>query len=142
MSVINDVLLAVIEMAQTDNLYATIKVGAMPEENGISMYIGAGSPETTFMDKGMSYEIRVTCNGKHASAKAVSDALNDIHQRLTQRKDYPSTDTYQITDIYTNSTPSYIEVDNGNRQTLFGSVLGVRFHYKKGQEVNNNADNV
>ena len=142
MSVINDVLTAVIAMAQTDSLYATIKVGAMPEANGISMYVGAGSPETTFWDKGFSYDIHITCNGKHASAKTVSDALNDIHQRLTQSKDYPSTDTYQITDIYTNSTPTYIEVDNGNRQTLYGSVLGVRFHYKKGTEVNNNADNV
>lgn len=135
MSVINEVLLAVIAMAQTDNLYANIKIGAMPESNGISMYVGAGAPENTFMDKGFEYEIRVTCNGKHSSAQTVSDALNDIHQRLTQSKDYPSANGWQITDINTNSTPSYIEVDNGNRQTLYGSVLGVKFYYKKGTEV-------
>lgn len=136
MSVINDVLLAVIGLAQATNPYATITIGAMPADNGIACQIATGAPESTFMTKGFPYQFTMVLNGKHSNQQTVSDALNDIHQSLTQRKEYPATNTYQITDISTISTPSYIGREE-NKQYLYGSSLSVKFFYKKLPENDN-----
>lgn len=158
MSVINDVLLAVIDMAESiydgptgeaiqdstegedhtepnegdteSGLYAPILIGALPADNGICCTITGGWPEATFIDKGMSYELSLVLNGKHESQQIVSDTLNDIHQALTQTKTYPQTDAYQITNIETTASPSYIEREE-NKQYLYGSSLKVRFYYRK-----------
>lgn len=158
MSVINDVLLAVIDMAESiydeptgeaiqdstdtedhtepsegdteSGLYAPILIGALPADNGICCTIAGGWPEATFIDKGMSYELSLVLNGKHESQQMVSDTLNDIHQALTQTKTYPQTDAYQITNIETTASPSYIEREE-NKQYLYGSSLKVRFYYRK-----------
>lgn len=129
MSVINDVLIAVIGMMPRK--YSPVTIGAMPADNGIACAIANGAPEGTFMTKGMAYQFNLVLNGKHASQQTVSDALNDIHQALTQTKEYPYTDTYQITDIDTISSPSYLGREE-NKQYLYGSSLRVRFFYKKG----------
>lgn len=131
MSVINDVLLAVINKAQITGLYATIKIGALPADDGICCTIAGGYPEATFLTKGMSYDLDLVLNGKNASQQTVSDALNDIHQALTQTKVYPETAEYQINNIETTSSPSYIGREE-NKQYLYGSSLKVRFFYKKG----------
>ncbi len=152
MSVINDVLLAVIDMAESiydepeqtgeatqestdtepeeSGLYAPILIGALPADNGICCTIAGGWPEATFIDKGMSYELSLVLNGKHQSQQVVSDTLNDIHQALTQTKTYPQTDAYQITNIETTASPSYIEREE-NKQYLYGSSLKVRFYFRK-----------
>ena len=132
MSVINDVLQAVIDMAEEIQPYASIVVGALPADNGISMTVGAGAPQTTFMTKGMVYEIDCVLNGKHSAQETVFDTLNDIHQALTMTKDYPATDEYQILDIQTTSSPNYIEREE-NKQYLYGSSVRVRFFFKKGE---------
>lgn len=131
MSVINDVLLAVIDMAQNIQPYYNIKIGAMPADNSISCAIATGAPDATFNDKGFSYEFSLVLNGKNYDQQKVSDELNDIHQILTQAKIYPATDTFQITNIETTSSPSYIGREE-NKQYLYGSSLRVRFYYKKG----------
>ena len=129
MSVINSVLLAVIDLVNLEKPYASIVIGALPADNGLSMTIGAGAPATTFMTKGMAYEIDLVFNGKHSNAQTVSDTLNDLHQVLTQAKSYPSTDEYQITNIETSATPSYLSREENN-QILYGSALRVKFFYK------------
>ena len=125
MSVLNDILLDVIGLAQATGPYATIVVGALPADNGITMTYGAGGVDTTFMTKGILYDLDIALNGKHSNAKIVSDALNNIHQALTQATSYPRTDTYQITDISTISTPSYLDREQ-NSQILYGSSLRVK----------------
>ena len=129
MSVINSVLLAVIDLVNMEKPYASVVIGALPADNGLSMTIGAGAPATTFMTKGMAYEIDLVFNGKHSNAQTVSDTLNDLHQVLTQAKSYPSTDEYQITNIETSATPSYLSREENN-QILYGSALRVKFFYK------------
>lgn len=128
MSVINSVLLDVISLAQINGLYCDIVIGAMPPDNGISIAIGAGGPATTFLTKGMAYEIYCVLNGKHSNAQTVSDALNNIHQALTQRTEYPRSTTYQITDIETVSTPAYSGREQNN-QELYSSSIRVKFFY-------------
>ena len=131
MSVINDVLLAVMDMATETAPYANLVIGAMPADNSISFAIGAGYPEATFNDKGFSYDLNLVINGKNANQQLVSDTLNDIHQYLTQTKNYPETETYQINNIDTTASPSYIGREE-NKQYLYGSSVRVRFYYRKG----------
>ena len=131
MSVINDVLLAVIDMAQDTDPYADITIGALPADNGICCAISTGAADAPFLDRGCSYELSLVLNGKHYDQQTVSDALNDIHQALTQTKTYPKTDAYQITNIETASGPTYIGREE-NKQYLYGSSLRVRFYFRKG----------
>lgn len=128
-SIINDVIKEVIDMASD----YSIRIGDLPADGGISIYYGAGFPFTTFQTKGMSYELDLTLNAKGIDQEAVSDALNNIHQLLTQTKEYPDSDEFQINDIITTDTPHYADLEE-NGQWLYGSSLRVRFFYKKGSE--------
>lgn len=128
MSVLTDVLNAVIDLAQATNPYAVIQVGAMPVDNGISMTYGAGSPDATFMDKGAEYSMHLVCNGKHTDQQAVLDALANIHQTLTQATSYPSGAGWQITNIITTAAPTYLD-RQVNDWWLYGSSLKVTFYY-------------
>lgn len=138
MSVINDVLEDVMDMI--DAVYASktppfppIVIGAMPADNSLACQISSGSDETTFTDKAMAYQFSMVLNGKHHDQQVVSDTLNDIHQTLTQATTYPAVaGKYQITNIETESTPSYIGREE-NKQYLYGSALRVRFFYMKGE---------
>ncbi len=130
MSVINDVLRAVIEYAQAENPYADIVIGSMPADNGLSIAIGAGGANYTALDKGMSYELNLVLNGKHHNQQTVADTLNDIHQALSQRKEYLNTDEFQITDISTITAPNYIGREPNN-QWLYGSSIKVKFYFRK-----------
>lgn len=134
MSVINDVLLAVISMAQDAiagaDPFSVITIGALPADDKICCTISGGWPAHTFNDKGSEYELNLVLNGKHHKQQVVSDALNDIHQALTQTKYYPETAAYQITNIETTASPNYIGREE-NKQYLYGSSLRVRFYYRK-----------
>ena len=53
MNVFDEILAAVIAMAQDTKPYASITTGALPADNGICMTLASGSPASTFLDKGM-----------------------------------------------------------------------------------------
>lgn len=107
------------------SLYSTITVGSLPPDNGISMYLGPGAEEETFMDKGAIYGISVVINAKHQAQVDCISALSSIHDTLTKRKEYPDKATYQIIDIRTSSTPNYIGQE-ANGQYLYGSIIEVK----------------
>ena len=129
MSVINDVFTAVIGLMNTET--RTVIIGALPPDNGFAAYISGGSPDSTFIDKEFAYEILVSLEAKNVSQKAASDALNDIHQSLTQAREYPETNAYQITNVETVTTPYYVGREQ-NSQHIYGSTLRIKFYYKKG----------
>lgn len=131
MSVLDDVLNAVIDLAQATAPYATIQIGALPTDNGISMTYGAGAPDETFLDKGATYTMHIVCNGKHTDQQTVINALSAIHEALTQATDYPKTTTWQITNIMTESAPTYLD-RQPNDWWLYGSSLRIDFYYPKG----------
>lgn len=132
MSIINNVLKAVLDLASSaPGVYVQqIGIGALPPDNGICAQIstGTGSP---FLDLGAAYQFSMVLNGKHRNQQTVSDALNNIHQTLTQTAQLPSGDGYQITAIETTQTPSYLGREQ-NAQHLYGSSLRVKFYFKKG----------
>lgn len=131
MSVVNDVLTAVVNMINDLQPYSPVIIGSMPPDNGLSIAIASGAPDATFLTKSTAYSISVVFNGKHSNQQIVSDFLNNAHQALTQATAYPATDTYQITNIETIGAPNYIGREQNN-QWLYGSSLAIKFYYLKG----------
>lgn len=125
MSILNDILTETVALAQETSPYATIMIGSLPADNGITMTYGASGVNTTFQTKTICYDLDVVLNGKHSNQQTVSDTLNEIHKALTQRKTYPETEDFKIADISTTSAPSYLDREENN-QWLYGSSLRVR----------------
>ena len=128
MSTYNDVLLAVVNLAQKTQPYSAIVIGSMPPENGISMAYSSGSLET-YLDKKAAVTMSVVLNGKHDNQQTVLDSLGKIHTYLNMQKTYPETGNFQIVNILTTSPPSYLGREE-NSQWLYGSSLAIRFYMK------------
>lgn len=129
MSAFSEILAAVIGLAQATNPYATITVGALPADDGICMTYATGAPSSTFLDKGMAYQLSLVLNAKNTSQQAAQEALDAIHVALTQATTYPSGETWQITDIETVAAPSYLDREQ-NSQWLYGSSLRIKFYLR------------
>ena len=110
--------------------YTSVGIGPLPADNGVSVYIGSGSPSEEFMDRGKTYQIAVTCNGKHTNQHTVLQALSNIHKGLTQKLSYSSGTDWTIKNIETISVPNYVEHDISSGQWLYGSILRVTFYLK------------
>lgn len=122
----NQVLEAVVALAQATGPYASIEIGALPPDGGICMGVSGGGAVNEFMARNAVIELDVLLNGKHGEALAVSDALCLIHEALTHREEYPSGDMWQMLNISTISAPSQIEREESG-QLLWGSSLRVRY---------------
>ena len=123
----NEVLQAVIDMAQAA-AGATVVLGSLPPDNGLAM-TGNASSYPIFLDIGSNEQMNVVCNGKNTQQQAVISQLEAIHASLTRRKDFPSTDTWQIYAIETTASPRLIGREQ-NSQWLYGSSLLVKFNVK------------
>ena len=130
MSIFDSVLEAVADLAERETKpYAPILIGSLPTDNGISMSLASGT-SVYFMDKCAFYDIPVTLNGKHTEQRTVSDALGRIHTMLSRLSEYPTVDNCQILSIETQSSPSYLDREDGG-QWLYGSSLRVKFYHGK-----------
>ncbi len=129
MSVITDVFEAVLGLMNTED--RTVLIGALPPDNSVAAYISGGGIKSTFLDKGFAYNLLVSLEAKNTAPQTALDTLNDIHQAVTQRKNYPTTEAYQITDVETVNSPFYVGREK-NSQHVYGSTLRVKFYYKKG----------
>ena len=123
----NEVLQAVIDMAQAAAGIPVV-LGSLPPDDGIAM-TGNASSFPIFLDIGSNEEMNVVCNGKNTQQQAVISQLEAIHAALTRRKDFPSTDTWQIYAIETTASPRLIGREQ-NSQWLYGSSLRVKFNVK------------
>lgn len=128
MSVYDDVLHAVIDLAQQAKPYADILIGPMPPDNGISIAWSSGNLNT-FLDKRAAVRMSAVLNCKHEDQQTAGDTLGRLHTFLNMRKDYPSADNFQITNIETIGAPVYLGREE-NKQWLYGSSLEVKFFLK------------
>lgn len=128
MSVYEDVLAAVINLAEQTSPYSNIVIGSMPPENGISIAWSSSSLHT-FLDKKAAVAMTAVLNGKNADQQIAADALGTIHTYLNRLKEYPKTDTFQITNIETTGAPVYLGREENN-QWLYGSSLAVKFYLR------------
>lgn len=129
MSVINEVLEAVIGLMNETHPFARITRGALPAGKGITCEIGPSIPQGLFWDKNTFVPLDVTLNGKHPNLKTLSDAMNDIHSALTRATTYPAADRWQITDIRTQNLPQIIDREENN-DWLMASAITVNFYWK------------
>lgn len=128
MSTINEVVDAVIGLMNAAQSMATVKRGALPTGHGIVCEVGPSTPRL-YMDKNTFVPLDITINGKHPNLRVLSDALNDIHARLTRAKVYPAGVGWQITDIKTTSLPQRIGREDNNNW-LMASALSVEYYWR------------
>ena len=130
MAVLSDIIEAVRSMAE-EAVGGAIQIGSLLPGESVALILRGGNPETTFLSKGSANELRLMLDGKAADQKALLDALDSIHQALTQRTSYPETETYQITNITVNH-PFPDGYDESRQLWEISSDLAVSFYYKKG----------
>lgn len=128
MSVINEVVEAVIGLMNAAQDMASVTRGALPTKHGIVCEVGPSTPRL-YMDKNTFVPLDIAINGKHPNLKTLSDALNDIHSALTRAKSYPSGTGWQITDIKTTNLPQKIGREDNN-DWLMASALSVEFYWR------------
>ena len=129
MSIVNEVMEAVIGMMNDLHPFATVTRGALPTGNGITCEIGPTVQTELYFDKNTFVPLDITINGKHKNMKTLSDALNNIHSSLTRRRVYPSGDGWQIADIKTATLPRIIGREENN-EWLMASGLSVEFYWR------------
>ena len=129
MSIINEVMEAVIGMMNDLHPFATVTRGALPTGNGITCEIGPTVQTELYFDKNTFVPLDITINGKHKNMKTLSDALNNIHSSLTRRRVYPSGEGWQIADIKTATLPRIIGREENN-EWLMASGLSVEFYWR------------
>ena len=129
MSIINEVMEAVIGMMNDLHPFATVTRGALPTGNGITCEIGPTVQTELYFDKNTFVPLDITINGKHKNMKTLSDTLNNIHSSLTRRRVYPSGEGWQIADIKTATLPRIIGREENN-EWLMASSLSVKFYQK------------
>lgn len=129
MSVINDVVEAVIGLMNATTPFTTVTRGALPTDEGLSCEVSPGIYENIFLDKNRTLSMELTLNGKHSNLKTVSDAMNTIHSALTRATSYPSGVGWHITDILNGTFPAIIGRESDNKW-LMASSLSIRFYWK------------
>lgn len=124
MSVYSDVLQAVVNLINTET-QQTVVIGPLPPDNGVSI-AWASNAYNSFMSRNATVDMTAVLNSKDTSQQAAMDVLGEIHTTISNMKNFPSADNYQITDITTATGPNYIGREENN-QWLYGSSLRVKF---------------
>jgi hypothetical protein len=110
--------------------YTSIDLGSMPENDGLAMYLGPGSPDAEYFSKNSLNSFDVVLNGKHSNQQTVLKALSNIHVSLSQLRSYPSGEGWKILNIRSTTAPNFIEQEASSLQWLYGSILEVQFFMK------------
>ena len=129
MSVINEVVEAVIGLINALEPFAVVTRGALPTGAGITCEVAPSSPESVFLDKTALISLDLTVNGKHPDFRVLSDTLNGIHSALTRATEYPSGEAWQIVDITSYTLPQIIGRENNNDWLMASSLL-VKFYQR------------
>ena len=130
-SVINEVMEAVIALMNATTPFATVTRGALTTGNSLTAEVAPSAPDRVFMDKNSYVFLDVTMNGKHHSLKTLSEAMNKIHSTLTRAKSYTAdaNNRWQIVDITNRTLPQIIGRED-NQDWLMASSLSVKFYWE------------
>ena len=122
-SVLNLAVEAVMDMIDGLNLFATITRGALGIGNSLCCEIAPSTPETVFMDKNLYYQLTLAINGKHDDLQVLSDALNNIMDALSRKKEYTSGNGWQIVDITNGNAPRVIGREGNNSWVMACDIV-------------------
>lgn len=129
MSVINEVVEAVIGLMNATEPFATVTRGALPTGVGLVCEVGPSTPMEVYLDKNSYIPLDVTLNGKHPNLKTLGDAMNTIHSALTRAMSYPEGTGWKIVDITNYTLPQIIGREDNN-EWLMASALSVKFYWR------------
>lgn len=129
MSVINEVVEAVIGMMNDTGPFASVTRGALPTCAGLVCEVGPSAPAEVYLDKNSYIPLDVTLNGKHPNLQTLSDAMNAIHSALTRAREYPEGEGWQIADIANYTLPQIVGREDNN-DWLMASALSVKFYQR------------
>lgn len=121
--IINQAVEAVMDLIDELGLFAPIYRGPLGTDDGLCCEVGPTSPDEVYLDKNRYIPIDLTINGKHENLETLSEALNTIDEALTMRTSYPSTATWEIVDISTETEPQLVTREDSNQYVMASGLL-------------------
>lgn len=125
MSIQAQVLDALRMLIDAQGSFATVAIGALPTENGLSMTVSTGRVSETTLAYGSTVALDVALNAKHEQQATALDALCAIHEALARMAGLPAGERWQMIAIRTSGAPGYLGREGG--QWLYGSGLTVEY---------------
>ena len=107
-----------------DNI-TTCTVGSVPSTGGFSVYFGSGSA-TKHLDNSLLFNITVAINAKSTNLQDMLQKYSLILKALNNHKD--SGATWQILDITTTNSPSYVDRDLSTKEWLYNALVDVQVY--------------
>ena len=107
-----------------DNI-ATCTVGSIPSSGGFSIYFGSGSP-VKHLDNSLLFNITVAINAKSTNLQDMLQKYSLILKALNKHKDEDT--TWQILDIITTNSPSYVDRDLSTKEWLYNALVDMQVY--------------
>ena len=107
-----------------DNI-TTCTVGSVPSTGGFSVYFGSGSP-VKHLDNSLLFNITVAINAKNTNLQDMLQKYSLILKALNNHKDEGT--TWQILDIVTTNSPSYVDRDLSTKEWLYNALVDVQVY--------------
>lgn len=108
----------------------SMKVGAMPPINGVGIQQSSGSVMSEYLPRTALHRTTFVINSKDKAQGTALQNLVDIHEVLTKRIGYPSTDDWQITTVRTVNSPDFLGQEN-DEAYMYGSAVEVLWYDRK-----------
>lgn len=105
-------------------------VGAMPPIEGIAIQQSSGSVVSEYLPRTALNSTTLVVNSKSSSQTTALTSLTDIHEALTKRIGYETTNGYQIVSISTVNSPTFLGQEN-DEAYMYGSSIQVLWFDKK-----------
>ena len=103
----------------------TCSVGSIPSSGGFSIYLGSGSP-VKHLDNSLLFNITVAINAKSTNLQDMLQKYSLILKALNKHKDEGA--TWQILDIVTTNSPSYVDRDLSTKEWLYNALVDVQVY--------------
>lgn len=113
-----------------DETGITPVVGAMPPTDGVGVQQSSGSIVSGYLPRTSLHRTTLVINSKNRSQETALQNLTDIHEALTKRIGYESTNAYQITTIRTVNSPDFLGQEN-DESYMYGSAVEVLWFDRK-----------
>ena len=107
-----------------DNI-ATCTVGSIPSSGGFSIYFGSGSP-MKHLDNSLLFNMTLAINGKSTNLQDLLQKYSLILRALNKHKDEGT--TWQILDMTTANSPSYVDRDLSTKEWLYNALVEIQVY--------------
>lgn len=105
-------------------------VGALPPTDGVAVQQSSGSVTSAYLPRTSLHRTTLVVNAKNREQGVALQNLVDIHELLTKRIGYTSTDDWQITTIRTVNSPDFLGQEN-DESYMYGSAIEVLWFDRK-----------